>query len=156
MVRPSRLRISLTDGASPVEWFPGGSPEEAETIFRAVYRQLLGSDMMQSERLAGPESLFQHGQLTVREFVRAVAQSELYRSRFFETSPPYRFIEMNYKHLLGRAPQDQAEISEHVQLYTSQGYEAEINAYIDSEEYVNNFGDNVVPYYPRYSHPNGR
>ena len=142
----SRLRICLTDNTSPVEWFPGGSSEDAEIIFRAVYRQLLGSDMMESERLAGPESLFQNGQLTVRDFVRAVAQSELYRSRFFETSPPYRFIEMNFKHLLGRAPQDQAEISEHVQLYNSEGYEAEINSYLDGEEYVSSFGDNVVPY----------
>jgi phycoerythrin-associated linker protein len=74
-----------------------------------------------------------------------VAQSELYRSLFFETSSPYRFVELNFKHLLGRAPQDQAEISEHVQTYNAQGYEAEINSYIDSDEYVSSFGENIVP-----------
>jgi phycoerythrin-associated linker protein len=82
---------------------------------------------------------------TVREFVRAVAQSDLYRSLFFESSSPYRFIELNFKHLLGRAPQDQTEISQHVQTYISHGYEAEINSYIDSNEYMLGFGENVVP-----------
>ncbi len=28
-----------------------------------------------------------------------------------------------------------------------QGYDAEIDSYIDSQEYQSNFGDNVVPYY---------
>lgn len=75
-----------------------------------------------------------------------VAQSELYQSLFFNSSSSYRFIELNCKHLLGRAPLDQAEISRHVQIYNEQGYEAEINSYIDSEEYDDNFGENVVPY----------
>ena len=142
----SQLRISLTDKTSPVKWTAGGSQADAEIAIRAVYRQLLSADMMESERLTGPESQLKQGDLSIREFVRAVALSDLYRSRFFETSPSYRFVEMNFKHLLGRAPQDQAEVSEHVQIYNAEGYEAEINAYIDSEEYVGSFGENVVPY----------
>ncbi|MEB3292740.1 MAG: phycobilisome linker polypeptide, partial [Synechococcales bacterium] len=58
-----------------------------------------------------------------------------------------RFIELNFKHFLGRAPHNQAEISEHVNLYIDQGYEAEINSYLDSDEYQNNFGEMVVPYH---------
>ncbi|WP_390883138.1 phycobilisome rod-core linker polypeptide [Kovacikia minuta] len=53
---------------------------------------------------------------------------------------------MNFKHLLGRAPQDQTEIAEHVQIYINQGYEAEINSYIDSKEYSLAFGENIVPF----------
>jgi phycoerythrin-associated linker protein len=48
---------------------------------------------------------------------------------------------------LGRAPNDQAEISEHIQLAINSGYEAEIDSYLDSEEYQANFGENIVPYY---------
>jgi phycoerythrin-associated linker protein len=66
---------------------------------------------------------------------------------FFESASSYRFIELNFKHLLGRAPQDQAEISRHVQIYNEQGYVAEINSYINSTEYATHFGDRVVPYY---------
>lgn len=54
---------------------------------------------------------------------------------------------MNYKHFLGRAPYDESEIAYHVDLYNSQGYEADINSYIDSVEYQQSFGDSIVPYY---------
>jgi phycoerythrin-associated linker protein len=83
----------------------------------------------------------------VREFVRAVAKSEFYQRRYFENCAPYRFVELNCKHLLGRAPLDQAELSEHIRLCVEQGYEAEIDSYIDSAEYQDKFGENIVPYY---------
>ena len=50
-------------------------------------------------------------------------------------------------HLLGRAPQDQRELSEHIVRCVAAGYEAEIDSYIDSDEYQAAFGENVVPYY---------
>jgi phycocyanin-associated rod linker protein len=56
-------------------------------------------------------------------------------------------IELNFKHLLGRAPYEEAEISEHFNRYQNEGYEADIDSYIDSEEYLTSFGDSVVPYY---------
>jgi len=80
-------------------------------IIRAVYRQVLGQQyVMENERLGGAESLFNGGALRVREFVRTVAKSGLYRSRFFDHCNSYRFIELNFKHLLGRAPQNKAEM----------------------------------------------
>lgn len=121
--------------------------DELQLIIRAVYRQVLGNaHVMDSERLTSAESLLRDGDITVKGFVRAVALSNRYRALFFENSSPYRFVELNFKHLLGRAPQDQAEIAEHVVLYNEQGYEAEINAYLDSDEYNFSFGENVVPY----------
>ncbi len=120
--------------------------EELPAVIESIYSQVLGNThVMDSQRLVSTESRFRNGDITVKEFVRELAQSELYRSLFFETSSPYRFIELNFKHLLGRAPQDQAEIAEHVQIYNSQGYEAEINSYIDSDEYSSSFGESLVP-----------
>ncbi|MEM9818995.1 MAG: phycobilisome rod-core linker polypeptide [Cyanobacteria bacterium P01_D01_bin.6] len=121
--------------------------DELQLIIRGVYKQVLGNiHLMESQRLTSAESMLRDGSFTVKNFVRAVAQSEVYRSLFFETSSSYRFIELNFKHLLGRAPQDQAEISKHVALYNEQGYEVEINSYLDSDEYNASFGENVVPY----------
>jgi phycoerythrin-associated linker protein len=93
-----------------------------------------------------PESQFKRGERSVREFVRAIAKSDLYRSRFFESASAYGFIELNFKHLLGRAPADQAEVSEHVVRCQGQSYTAKIDSYLDSEEYLLNFGENRVPY----------
>lgn len=140
------MALWLAD-ADVVELRSNPTEDELQLVIRTVYRQVLGNvHLMESQRLINAESLLRDGDITVKGFVRAVAQSDLYRSLFFETSSPYRFIELNFKHLLGRAPQDQAEISEHVVLYNEEGYESEINSYLDSDEYSANFGENVVPY----------
>ena len=133
--------------AVPVELRPNATEDDLQTVIRAVYKQVLGNQhVMETQRLTSAESLLRDGDITVRGFVRAVAQSELYRSLFFESSSAYRFIELNFKHLLGRAPQDQAEIANHVALYNEHGYVAEINSYIDSDEYTDNVGEDRVPF----------
>ncbi|AFZ20427.1 phycobilisome rod-core linker polypeptide [Allocoleopsis franciscana] len=138
--------MALWIEAESVERRSNATEDDLQAIIRAVYRQVLGNaHVLDSQRLTNVESQFRNGDITVRNFVRAVAQSDLYRSRCFETSSPYRFIELNFKHLLGRAPQDQAEIAEHVQIYHQYGYEAEINSYIDSDEYIRSFGEHLVP-----------
>ncbi len=134
--------------ATQVELWPNSSHEEVQAVIRAVYKQVLGNaHLMESDRVVTAESQLCDRSITVREFVRAVAKSTIYQARFFEPCSQYRFIELNYKHLLGRAPLDQSEISEHVRIYNEQGYDAEIDSYIDSEEYVTSFGENIVPYY---------
>jgi phycoerythrin-associated linker protein len=137
------LWISNVDAT---ELWNNASEDDLQAVIRAAYRQVLGNaHVMESQRLTSAESMLRNGDMTVRGFVRAIAQSDLYRALFFETSSPYRFIELNFKHLLGRAPLDQSEISDHVQLYNQYGYEVEINSYIDSDEYGMNFGENTVP-----------
>ncbi|NJP11383.1 MAG: photosystem I reaction center subunit XII [Leptolyngbyaceae cyanobacterium RU_5_1] len=139
--------MALWIEAESVELRPNATEDDLQAVIRAAYRQVLGNaHVLESQRLSSAESQLRNGDITVRGFVRAIAQSDLYRSRFFDTASPYRFIELNFKHLLGRAPQDQSEISQHVQLYIGQGYEAEINSYIDSDEYALSFGENIVPY----------
>jgi len=143
-----RLGISAFQEVKPVELRPNWTESDVNAVIRAAYRQIFGNEyIMQSERLTSAESLLKQGQIKVRDFVRALAQSELYRSKFFYSNFQVRFIELNYKHLLGRAPYDEAEIAYHNDLYSSEGYEAEINSYIDSLEYQQSFGENVVPNY---------
>lgn len=151
-VAASRLGVSAFSDIRPIELRPNWSPEEAQVAIQAVYRQVLGNDyIMASERLTGAESLLSNGSITVREFVRAVATSELYKSKFLYNSFQTRTIELNLKHLLGRAPYDESEVIYHLDLYQNKGFEADINSYIDSAEYEENFSDNIVPYYRGFS-----
>ena len=144
----SRLGTSAFSNTAPVELRPNYSREDVEAVIRAVYRHVLGNDyLMKSERLVSAESLLRDGNISVREFVRSVAKSELYKNKFFYNNFQTRTIELNYKHLLGRAPYDESEVVFHLDLYQNQGYDAEINSYVDSVEYQSAFGDNVVPYY---------
>ena len=134
----------------------GDSADQITALIRSVYRQVLGNPhVMESERNLTAESQFTEGRLSTREFIRAVGLSADYRRRFFETNAPYRFVELNFKHILGRAPATQAEMSEHLQRLAIHGYDAEINSYVDSEEYQNTFGENTVPYL-RVATENGR
>ncbi len=147
----SELGVGLFEDTAPFEYVPGRSEEEVESIIRAVYRQVLGNAyVMESERATVPESQFKRGELSVREFVRAVAKSDLYQSRFFATCPRYRFIELNFKHLLGRAPNSFDEMKAHSAVLDRGGWEAEIDSYLDSDEYQEAFGEWIVPYYRGY------
>jgi len=126
---------------------PGDTADTINGLIRATYRQVMGNPhLMESERAMSAESKFAEGYLSTRELVRAIAQSPEYSRRFFETNAPYRFVELNFKHLLGRAPKSQAELSEHIQILANEGYEAEINSYLDSAEYQSTFGEDTVPF----------
>lgn len=144
----SRLGTSAFSDAAPLELRPNATQGEIEAVILAVYQQVLGNPhLLKSERLVIAESLLRDQKITVQEFVRQVAKSDLYKQKFFHGSFQSRTIELNYKHLLGRTPYDQSEITEHMNLYQAKGYEADIDSYINSPEYQAYFGENIVPYY---------
>lgn len=153
----SRLGVERFEETEAVVLLPGSSSEEIEAVIRAVYKQVLGNAyVMESERLIVPESQLKNGEISVREFVGQVAKSELYRSRFFDSCPRYRAIELNFKHLLGRAPENYEEMAAHSQILDQGGFEAEINFYIDSDEYQEAFGEYTVPFYRGYKTMTGK
>ncbi len=154
-----RLGIKPFEDAKPVELRPNRPREDVQAVISAAYRQVLGNEhLMENDRLVEPESLLTQGAISVRDFIRAIANSDLYRQKFLYPNFHVRFIELNYKHLLGRAPYDQTEISYHLDLFLAKGYEAEIDSYISSAEYENGFGDNIVPYHRDFQvdHPGQR
>ena len=123
------------------------SSADKENLIRCAYQQVFGGQyIMDSERLTGVESLFRNGYLSMRELVRNLAKSGLYREKFFNNCNPYHFIELNHKHLLGRAPQNKAEMLHHFEILQNEGIDAEIDSYIDSAEYQDRFGEESVPY----------
>ena len=153
----SRLGSAAYSDVSPIELRQDASAKDAEQVIRAVYRHVFGNDyIMQNDRLVERESLLTNGQLSVRNFVRALAKSDLYKKKFLYPHFHTRVIELNFKHLLGRAPYDEAEVVEHLDRYQNQGYEADIDSYIDSDEYDANFGDYTAPYYRGFSTQTGQ
>lgn len=119
----------------------------AADVISQVYRQVFGNrHLMELDVQPSLEALFMNGDLTVQGLVTTLAQSETYRKYFLEPNSAYRFVELNFKHLLGRAPRNQAEVMEHVSRLADEGYEAEIASYTYSEEYLAAFGIDQVPY----------
>jgi phycoerythrin-associated linker protein len=156
LVNAAYLGIERFAGDRNKENWAIGSQQDKNALIRAVYKQVLGNQyVMESERLSQAESLFRNNYLSVREFVRTVAKSGLYRSKFFENCNPYHFIELNHKHLLGRAPHNKAEMLHHFTLLQEQGVDAEIDSYIDSAEYQGRFGEETVPYVHGWDYSKG-
>jgi len=157
LLKAAQLGIERFAASRNKESWAQASVDERNTVIRAAYQQVFGNQyVMASERLDGLESLYRNGNLSVREFVRQLAKSNLYRSRFFNNCNAYRFIELNFKHLLGRAPQNKAEMLHHFTILQEKGFDAEIDSYLDSAEYQNRFGEEVVPFLHGFNYNAGQ
>ena len=93
LLSAQRLGIAALDEFAPVELRPHSTEEDVNAVILAVYRQILGNEhLMLRERLTSAESLLRGREISVRDFVRAVALSEVYREKFFHSNPQTRFI----------------------------------------------------------------
>jgi Ca2+-binding EF-hand superfamily protein len=118
---------------------------DADSTVDAVYRSLL-------ERPAGGEGnaraeQLRSGQTTVREIVREVAKSPEHRQRFLMTpndSARANAVTTLYRHLLARDP-DPAGLNGHVQALARSDIGEVIDSMIDSQEYLQKFGQDTVP-----------
>ncbi|MBD2438518.1 phycobilisome linker polypeptide [Nostoc sp. FACHB-110] len=142
-------RLAIRDEiGTKVELRQNWSEDELQKVFRAAYQQIFGRQgVYASQKFISAEALLRNGKISVRQFVETLAKSDFYKECFFYSNSQVRLIELNYKHLLGRAPYDQSEIAYHVDLYAARGYDADIESYIYSTEYENAFGNSVVPYH---------
>jgi phycobilisome core-membrane linker protein len=130
----------------------GIDPSEIALAINALYCQVLdlfSGQVPQEWRLSELESKLKNGEIPVREFVRYLASSDNYRRRFYTPYPNTKVIEFLFRHILGRAPATQAEIRQYNKLLADSGLRAAVDAMVDSTEYAQYFGEDVVPY-PRY------
>lgn len=128
---------------------PGMNQAETALVLNAIYTQVMDvfSGQVPAEfRRSDLESKLRNGEISVREFVRTLAGSEIYRRRFYTPYPNTKVIEFLFRHLLGRAPATQAEIRSYNQILATAGLKAAVEAMVDSPEYAQYFGEDVVPY----------
>jgi phycobilisome core-membrane linker protein len=130
----------------------GSSQAERQTVINAAYCQVLdvfSGQVPDYYRRSELDSRLRNGEISVREFVRELASSEIYRKRFYTPYPNTKVIEYLFRHLLGRAPATQGEIRQYNKLLADSGLRAAVEAIVDSPEYARYFGEDVVPY-PRF------
>jgi phycoerythrocyanin-associated rod linker protein len=146
-------RLAVRDAVeNKVELRQNWNEDDLQMVFRAAYTHIFGRQgIYANEKFTSAESLLRNGKIDVRQFIETLAKSDFYKESFFQSNSQVRFIELNYKHLLGRAPYEQSEIAYHTDLYAASGYDAEIESYIYSSEYETAFGSYTVPYYRGFS-----
>jgi len=126
------------------------SPSEMDELIQAAYRQVFHQQQMLCiNRQRELESQLRNGQITVRDFIRGLVLADSFRRRNYEVNNNYRFVQMCIQRLLGRdVYQEQEKLAWSIVLATS-GLQSFIDALLNSEEYMNNFGYDIVPYQRR-------
>ncbi len=122
----------------------------------ALYKNIFGNlSLMQSERPIDIERKLRNGDITVREFTRKICKSTIYRNFYFDNISQYKSIKLRYKHILGRPIKNQIEVTQSSNLINKLGFESHIDFLIDSDEYNNVFGEDIVPYIRSWNSPIG-
>ena len=131
--------------------------DEALVIaINALYKNIFGNlSLMESERPIDIERKLRNGDYTIREFTRAICKSSIYRHFYFNSVSQYKSIKLRYKHILGRPITSQREVSQSSNILNKLGFESHIDWLIDSEEYNNTFGEDVVPHIRSWNSPIG-
>ncbi len=124
------------------------SSTEKQMVIRAAYLQIFHQQqMLQSSRMVYLESQFINGQLTVRDFIRGLLLSDPFRRLNFDCNNNYRFVELCIQRVLGRETYNHAEkLSWSIVLGTA-GLSGFIDLLLNSDEYLENFGFQTVPYH---------
>jgi phycobilisome core-membrane linker protein len=127
----------------------GANLQDTELVINAIYCQVMDvfSGQIPGEfRRSDLDSKLRNGEISVREFVKVLASSDIYRRRFYTPYPNTKVIEFLFRHLLGRAPATQAEIRQYNKILADQGLRAAVEVMVDGAEYARFFGEDVVPY----------
>ncbi|MEO0539592.1 MAG: phycobilisome rod-core linker polypeptide [Cyanobacteria bacterium P01_A01_bin.105] len=119
-----------------------------DELIEAAYRQFF-FHAFKSDREPFLESQLRNAQITVRDFVRGLLLSETYRNSFYKMNNNYRFVEQTVQRVLGRDPYSEREKIAWSIVVATKGIEGFVDELLDSEEYMDNFGYDVLPYQRR-------
>jgi phycobilisome core-membrane linker protein len=125
-----------------------------QKVIDAAYRQVFGRMVYDGQRLTSAEIRLENGDITLREFIRILAKSNVFRQTYWTSLYVCKAVEYIHRRLLGRPTYGRQEINSYFDLCAKQGFYALVDAIIDSKEYEEAFGEDTVPY-ERYLTPGG-
>ncbi len=126
------------------------SDTEINDLIWASYRQIFSEHLiLESYRKLFLESQLRNRAITVRDFIRGLGKSDVYRNLVGETNSNYRLVDISFKRFLGRATYSKNEQIAWSIVIATQGLDGFIDALVDGDEYRQNFGDYIVPYQRR-------
>jgi len=124
------------------------SLSEMNELIDAAYRQIFFY-AFRADRERFLESQLRNGQITVRDFIRGLLLSDTFYNSFYAKNSNYRFVEQCIQRVLGRDVYSEREkIAWSIKVATK-GIEGFIDELLDTEEYMENFGYDIVPYQRR-------
>jgi phycobilisome rod-core linker protein len=123
---------------------------DLDNLISAAYRQIFHEQQMSiCNRQRFLESQLRAGQITVRDFIRGLALSDSFRRLVFDCNNNYRFAEICIQRILGRNVYNEREKMAWSIVIATKGIQRFIDDLLNSDEYLDNFGDSSVPYQRR-------
>jgi phycobilisome rod-core linker protein len=130
------------------------SSSQLDTLIGVAYRQIF-FHAFAADREKFLESQLRNGQITVRDFIRGLCLSNTFTNSFYNLNSNYRFVEHCVQKILGRDVYNDAEKIAWSIVIGTKGRAGFINDLLNSDEYLENFGDNIVPFQRRRVLPSG-
>ena len=123
------------------------SDNEINDVIWAAYRQIFSEHLiLESYRQPFLESQLRNRAISLREFIRGLGKSEVYRQLVADTNSNYRLVDISFKRFWGRASYGQDEQIAWSIVIATKGLHGFIDALVDNDEYRQNFGEDTVPY----------
>lgn len=122
------------------------SESGTQAVIRAAYLQVFGRPVYEGQGLSAEESKLENGEITLREFIRALAKSDTFRNMYWSGLYVVKSVEYIHRRLLGRPTYGRQEINSYFDICAKKGFYALVDAIIDSKEYEEAFGEDTIPY----------
>ena len=124
------------------------SPSDMGELIEAAYRQIF-FHAFKWDREPLLESQLRNGQITVRDFIRGLLLSKTFKNSFYDKNSNYRFVEQCVQRVLGRDVYSEREKIAWSIVVATKGIKGFIDELLNSDEYLENFGYDTVPYQRR-------
>ena len=124
------------------------SPSDVGNLINAAYRQIF-FHAFKWDREVVLESQLRNRQITVRDFIRGLLLSNTFIDSFYDKNSNYRFVEHCVEKVLGRRVYSQREKIAWSAIVMTKGVKGFVDELLNSNEYIENFGENTVPYHRR-------
>ncbi|MGL6284493.1 MAG: phycobilisome rod-core linker polypeptide, partial [Microcoleaceae cyanobacterium] len=127
---------------------PGLSSSEKQEAVKAAYRQVFERDIIRAYSLgvSDLESKVKNSEISMKEFIRRLGKSPLYRKQFYEPFVNSRVVELAARHFLGRGLSSAEEFTKYFDIVSKGGLAKLVDEMVDSQEYADYFGEETVPY----------
>ena len=117
---------------------------EMDQVIELAYRQLF-FHAMRSDREPFLESQLRCGNITVRDFIRGLLLSERFQQGYYQCNSNCRMVDQVVGRVLGRTVHGEAERRAWSIVIGEKGFTAFVDALLDSSEYMDSFGYDLVP-----------
>ena len=143
--RVNGLRVGSDEDPRAVSMEKTMDRQDQQFVIEAAYRQIF-FHAFKVDRDRNLESQLCNGQISVRDFIRSLCLSDTFQRSFYNLNSNYRVVRHLVEKVLGRPTHGKSEEIAWAAVLMTQGVKGMVDTILDSDEYLEAFGYDIVPY----------